>query len=73
LSLCHAVHVKSDMVSQVAYLLGMSVKRKTDSKSTCDKIKDDEVDGQCSMHSRGCEIRRVLYRKGAKNETARKT
>jgi len=48
------------MVSQVAYLLAMSIKRKTDSKSTCDKIKDDEVGGPCSMHGRGCEIRMGL-------------
>jgi len=60
LSLCHFVHVNSDMVSQVAYLLGMSIKCKTDSKSTCEKIKDDEVGGPCSMHSRGCEIRMIL-------------
>ena len=60
LSLCHFVHVKSDIVSQVACSLGMSIKSKTRLKSTCDKIKDDEVDGPCSMHSRGCEIRKVL-------------
>ena len=48
------------MVSQVAYSLGMSLKRKTDSKSTRDKIEDDEVAGLCSMRNKGCEIRMLL-------------
>jgi len=55
------------MVSQVAYLLDMFIKPKTDSKSTCDKFKDDEVFGPCSIHSRGLKF--IWYCSGKTQKT----